>query len=220
MRKLSLTGLAAIAHEEALKSIDPKTSEYYQLVQDIRENCDLDITFIDEIIQTPDDISDVIPYLVDRMCIEKNAHLVGALVHALMRKYCFHLISINKLIEKYKGFEDTWMKTSNSGAKGQLARLISLMIDKDDLDKIYDVFLNDDSLGDTRVWFLDVLNKYKANQKFYDYLLSHKDTYKTSEEYETYESGVVRMKNSVLGMVINNILNSKKWKKFAEENAK
>ena len=218
MRKLTLAGLAAITHEEALKTIDPKTSEYYQLVQDIRENCDLDITFIDEIIQTPDDVSDAIPYLVDRMCSEKNAHVVGALVHALTRKYCFHLIDINKLIEKYKSFEDPWMKTSNSGAKGQLARLISLMIDKDDLDKIYDVFLNDENLGDTRLWFLYELNKYKANQKFYDYLVAHKDTYNHSDEIETYESGFTGMKNRELGLVINNILNSKKWKKFAEEN--
>ena len=218
MRKLSLTGLVALAHEEKLKSLDPKASEYYILVQDIRNNCNLDITFIDELIQTPDNISDAIPYLVDRMCSEKNAHVVGALVHALTRKYCFHLIDINKLIKKYKSFEDTWMKTSNSGAKGQLGRLISLMIDKDDLEKIYDVFLNDESLGDTRLWFLDVLNKYKANQKFYEYLISHKDTYKTSDEIEIYESGVTCMKNKVLGVVINNILNSKKWKKFAEEN--
>ena len=162
MKKLKLEGIAKDLLSTAEGTI------WWPLVQDVRKNCDYDIISFEEVINTADDVSDVIPYLVDRMCAEDDAHIVDGIAHSLMRKYCFHLISINKLIEKYKGFEDTWMKTSNSGAKGQLARLISLMIDKDDLDKIYDVFLNDDSLGDTRVWFLDVLNKYKANKKFYD----------------------------------------------------
>ena len=219
MRKLTLTGLSAITHKEKLNSIDPKTSEYYPLVQDIRKNCDLDITFIDEVTSTVDDISEAIPYLFDRFIKEENPHCMFAHYGVFVDKRYFHLISINKLIEKYKSLNNIWLKNDNAGPKGQLARLISLMIDKDDIDKIYTRFLDDENLGDTRVWFLDVLNKYKANQKFYDYLISHKDKYKDRKiEYGIYENNMPYEENKVMHLVINNILNSKKWKKFAEEN--
>ena len=126
---------------------------------------------------------------------------------------------LNKLIEKYKKFEDTWVRNNPNGGRGTIAHLIAMMTDKDDLDKIYDVFLNDESLGDTRTWFLSKLDKYKANQKFYDYLVSHKDMYKERKSvYGIYPDNRPYEEGRYMDAKINYLLGTKKWKKFAEEN--
>ncbi len=218
MRKLTLTGLAAVSHEN-YKTVDVTKNEFYPLVLDIRKNCDLDIDTIDEVTRTTDDISEAIPYLFDRLIKEENPRYVLVLIESIRDKRYLHLLNIKQLITKYKTFNDTWVRNHQTGAKGQLARIISLMINKDDLDKIYDVFLNDESLGDTRAWFLQILNKYKANQKFYDYLVSHKDKYKDREvEYGIYANNMPYEENEIMNILINRFIISKKWKKFAEEN--
>lgn len=221
MRKLTLTGLAAISHEETLKTLNPKTSEYYPLVQDIRNNCNLDITFIDEVIRTTDDISEAIPYLFDRFIKEENPNYIMVLGKVFMADKYLSIININKLIEKYKSFDDTWIKNNPNGDRGTIAHLVSMMIDKGDLDKIYDILLNDETLGDTRVWLIESLNKYKANQKFYDYLISHKDMYKERESvYGIYPDNIPYQEGEYMNAKINYLLGTKKWKKFAEEKAK
>ncbi len=206
---------------EFLKS-DPNENygRWKEIVEEVRAKTDYNVGSFHDLVVARNYIPEAMEILIENLWNEQDPHIVAGLCRALLDARYSPLIKVNRLIEKYKSFQDTWVRNNPNGGKGTMAHLISRMIDKDDLDKIYDVFLNDDSLGDTRVWFLDVLNKYKANQKFYDYLVSHKDEYTTTDEIEIYEGEVTKMKNKELGLVINRILSSKKWKKFAEENAK
>ena len=194
-------------------SITTDTNTPWQSIRDdIRDECGYNIISFSEIVHTSDDISDTVPVIERHIYEEQNPHVLGGLTQALLDSRYFHLLNVNKLIEKYKTFNDTWLGNSDSGGRGTLAHLISLMIDKDDLDKIYDIFLSDKALGNTRIWFLYRLNKYKANQKFYAYLK------KLSKDPE--ENIIIDGSGNSLGGVASVILSSKKWKKFAEENAK
>ncbi len=213
MKKTFLTPLVS-------DSIIDNTGTIWQSIRDdIRDECGYDIISFQEIAYTSDDISDTVSVIERHIYEEENPHVLGGLTQALLDPRYLHLININKLIEKYKSFDDTWIKNNPNGGKGTLAHLISIMIDRDDLDKIYNVFLNDETLGDTRTWFLDRLNKYKANQKFYDYLISHKDIYKERESvYGIYGGDIPYEEGLYMDGKINYLLGTKKWKKFAEEN--